>query len=76
MTRRKTSLAAALALLALVSMTGCQNSAQTGALGGAGIGALAGQAIGGNTQATLIGAGIGTVRGYIIGNEVDKSKQR
>jgi hypothetical protein len=76
MNRRKTSLCAIPAILALVALAGCETSAQTGALGGAGIGALAGQAIGGNTQATLIGAGIGTVTGYIIGNEVDKSEGR
>ncbi len=62
----------AAALIALVSMSGCDSSAKTGALGGAGIGALAGQAIGGNTQATLIGAAVGSGIGYVIGNEKDK----
>ena len=56
----------------LIISSGCESSAQTGAVLGAGIGALAGQAIGGDTGATLIGAAVGAGAGYIIGNEKDK----
>ena len=59
-----------------LTVTGCQNIAQTGGLAGAGIGALAGQAIGHNTESTLIGAAVGGGIGYIIGNEKDKQKAK
>jgi len=56
-------------------LSGCETSAQSGALIGAGGGALLGQAIGGNTTGTLIGAGVGAGAGYIVGNEMDKKAQ-
>lgn len=65
---------AAVVLSGLVILSGCQNSAQTGAGIGALAGAGIGQLAGGDTESTLIGAGIGTAGGYIIGNEADKKK--
>jgi len=56
----------------LITLSGCESSAQKGTVLGAGIGALAGQAIGGDTESTLIGAAVGLGAGYIIGNEKDK----
>ena len=61
-----------LALLFLMLLASCADSAQTGAAGGAAAGALIGQAIGHNTGGTLIGAAVGTMLGYIVGSEMDK----
>lgn len=68
------TVAGVMLMLASLSFTGCQNSAQTAALGGAGLGALVGGLAGGDATGALIGAGVGTGVGYIIGNEMDKKK--
>ncbi len=58
----------------VLAVSGCANSAQTGAAGGAGLGAIVGQVAGRDTESTLIGAGVGAGVGYIIGNEMDKKE--
>lgn len=57
-------------------VSGCDNSAKSGALIGTAAGAGIGQLIGGNTAGTLIGAGAGALGGYVVGNEMDKGKQK
>lgn len=74
LTGKKKLIVVSLFLAAVLTLTGCQSDAQSGALigglAGAGIGQLAGR----DTEGTLIGAAVGTGAGYIIGNERDKKK--
>lgn len=69
---------AALAIIFLLTTTGCATNPSRGASGGAigaAAGAIAGQAIGHNTTGTLLGAAVGGMLGYIVGNEMDKYDQ-
>ena len=76
----KTTLArifvALLAILTMISCTGCQSEAQTGATVGALMGAGVGQVLGNDAQSTLAGAAIGGAAGYMLGNEADKEMAR
>ena len=79
-----TKVSAVFAMVAMLTMTACASSQQSGtgigAATGAGIGAVVGQAIGRDTKGTLIGAGIGALAGGIAGNLIgaymDKQEQQ
>jgi len=69
---------AAVALVLMLIIAGCQTTTTRGTSGaaiGAATGAIAGQAIGRSTKGTLLGAAVGGLIGYIIGNEMDKYDQ-
>ena len=63
--------AAYIAILASLTLAGCEATqeqrAGTGALVGAGVGAAAGQIMGRNTQSTVVGAGAGALIGAVAG---------
>jgi len=59
----------------LMTLTGCANKMQTGALVGGGTGALIGSAVSGSSGA-LVGGAIGAVAGGAIGHNEDKKDRR
>lgn len=69
---------AAVSVLAMLVVVGCESDAQkgagVGALAGAGIGAIAGHQSGKTAEGALIGGAVGGGAGYMLGNEQDKKK--
>ncbi len=66
------TMALGLAAVMAVSVAGCENNQQTGALVGAGTGALLGASLGRGTSGRLLGAGIGAALGAIVGSEIGR----
>jgi len=66
---------ASLAAASIMTLGGCQNKTESGALIGAGAGGLAGGLIGG-WEGAAIGAGVGALGGAVIGNMMDDSDEK
>jgi outer membrane protein OmpA-like peptidoglycan-associated protein len=67
----------AVAIAAIVGLTGCESMTETqrNTAIGAGVGALAGAAIGGNSKGAAIGAGVGALGGYVWSRHMQEKKQ-
>jgi uncharacterized protein YcfJ len=80
--KRKSSVTATLALVAVFAVAGCSgqplSTREKGTLGGAGIGAIGGTivgaAVGAPAAGALIGGAAGGVAGYAIGNHMQNTE--
>jgi len=67
--------AAAVMLVALLSVSGCSSNLRTGALGGAAAGAVVGGLASGSARGAIIGAAIGGAAGAAIGAVMDSQAE-
>ena len=64
--------AAAVLLVAVLSLSGCSSNLRTGALGGAAAGAVVGGLASGTARGAIIGAAVGGLAGHEIAGDGDK----